>query len=259
MGHNHLRHSDFIWAIKSRDLEKIRSLIDKGVNVNYINNTCSLSALEAAVNVGSLDIANILIESKANPNIFHERSPLVIAANKGFVDIAFLLIEHGADVNADPDVDMTPLSNAVSHNCISLVEKMIAMGADVNACGDESNSALSVAVCYGHKAIYEYLAPLTSPDLQDEFVCNGFHMAAASSSIIGLEFFVSIGGDIECKDFAGSTALMTTIRLGHIYATKKLLELGACKNTQDNNGETPVSIAMEYGRPEIVDVLNCFG
>jgi uncharacterized protein len=264
--HTHSLHTQLIQAIGARDLEEVKHLIAEGVKVNYVNNTCSRTAIEKASEVGELEIVRFLIESRANVNNYYERHPLVIATDKNFIDISNLLIEAGAEVNLDPNEDLTPLSNAVYFNSIELVKKLVEAGADVNAAGDESRPALSVAGSYGHRETYEYLFPLVDPELREEFILEGFCMAGmgfaggTSSSLDGIEFLVAMGGNINGKDSQGITPLMFLTKNNHIEPIKKMIELGANPYIAGEGGKTPFSIATEEGWTEIIKLFeDCSG
>ncbi len=68
MPHTHLLHTQLIETIKAKDIEKVHDCISQGVNVNYVNNTCTSSAIEEATRVGSIEIVDLLINYKADPN-----------------------------------------------------------------------------------------------------------------------------------------------------------------------------------------------
>jgi ankyrin repeat protein len=259
--HTHLLHTQLIQAIENGDLDEVKHLISEGVKVNYANDTYSRTAIEKASEIGKLEIVRFLIESRANVNNYYERHPLVVATSKNFVDISNLLIEAGADVNTNPNEDLTPLSNAVSSNSIGLVRKLVEAGADVNAWGDESNPALSLAGCDGYREIYEYLFPLVDPELREEFILEGFCMAGTSfaggtsSSLNGIEFLVEMGGNINGKDSQGITPLMFLTKNNHIEPIKKMIELGADPHIAGKDGKTPFSIAIEEGWTEIINLF----
>ena len=46
---------------------------------------------------------------------------------------------------------------------------------------------------------------------------------------------------------------------GHVDAIRVLVELGADVNTPDNNGSTPMHIAVRKGHQDVVNLLNEYG
>jgi uncharacterized protein len=256
MMHTHLLHTQLIEAIKNQELIKVQELIAEGVKINYVNNSCSSTAMEAATDIGNIGIVNFLIRSKADPNKWYQRSPLVIATDKGFIDIANLLIDIGANVNTDPELDLTPLLCAVHLNCIQLVKKLIDAGADASAWGRESNPPLSIAGCYEYKEIYEYLSPLIDPNYYTQFTEEGLFLAVMEQSLVGIEFLVSMNVNINCKDDVGETPLISATKYRHTSSAKKLLELGADTTLKDNEGKTAFNHAVDLNYTEIIESLN---
>ena len=73
-------------------------LIQNGANVNHLDNDRH-SALESAVEGGSLDVVNALIQGSANVNHFNMYGwgPIHLAADEERADIALALIRNGCD------------------------------------------------------------------------------------------------------------------------------------------------------------------
>ncbi|BFM18403.1 hypothetical protein R50073_45860 [Maricurvus nonylphenolicus] len=105
-------------AIYGKDIELVEYLIDKGINVNYIpnaptatNSTYSLTCHHAhpivyAVEVGSNEIMNILLENGSSPDGDPSHSwgdlgiqPLILAIYKGNKEAVKSLIKHGANLD----------------------------------------------------------------------------------------------------------------------------------------------------------------
>jgi len=87
-------------AAKSGDINAVRTLLDKGADVNEKDG------------VGG--------------------TPLFWAVREGHTELAKLLIEKGADVNKGTNIGETPLYTAVSHGHTELAKLLIERGADVN-------------------------------------------------------------------------------------------------------------------------------
>ncbi|MBE9041657.1 ankyrin repeat domain-containing protein [Oscillatoriales cyanobacterium LEGE 11467] len=172
------------------------------------------------------------------------------------MNIAHLLIDYGADVNIDPDLDMTPLMLAVHLNNLQLVKKLIDRGADVNAAGKESNSPLSIAASEGYKKIYDYLLPLVNPNYINEFLEEGVWCAiTGNQSLIGIEFLASVNANLNCGYFNGDTPLIKTIIGKRFSLAKKLIEVGADVNFKTREGLTALSLAKAENHDEIVQAL----
>ena len=108
---------------------------------------------------------NMLLEAGADPNIGEKRTPLFIAVNRGQVDIARLLVNRGADPDLIAGSEReTALHEAARLGNQDMVQLLIEAGADPNALTVRMQHAYHLALFNEHSAVAEYLWPLTTPD-----------------------------------------------------------------------------------------------
>jgi ankyrin repeat protein len=112
-------------AVLEGETELVRSLIDRGVDLDY--------------------------------RYGFENTALMYASNYGYKDIVELLLRHGADVNAKNEDGSTALIWASSNGRREVVELLLRHGADVNANNNHGWSALSSASESGHMDIVQIL------------------------------------------------------------------------------------------------------
>ncbi len=122
-------------AAYNGNAEVVRLLIDKGVNVNAINEKASFSTRKTALNAAAynrhIKIVRYLIQKGADVNGPEKiSSPLDQAAGNGHAEVVRLLLKSGADVNRKGS---KPLSYATTDGSIETVKILIEAGADVNA------------------------------------------------------------------------------------------------------------------------------
>lgn len=92
--------SPLVSAAQSGDTEKVRRQLAAGANVN--ETTQGATALMAAAQGGRLEVARLLLDAKADPNVrlpFGSYTALYFAVAYGHPDIARLLLERGAVVD----------------------------------------------------------------------------------------------------------------------------------------------------------------
>jgi ankyrin repeat protein len=61
--------------------------------------------------------------------------------------------------------------------------------------------------------------------------------------------------NLERRDHSGRTALSWAVEYGHYLVVKVLLEAGADPEATNETGRTPVSVAQDYEREDLVQAL----
>jgi hypothetical protein len=153
--------------------------------VNTLTDKDGFYLLHEAALFGKKDVANFLIENKADLNVkitgidkkrYEYRNgmtPLHIALDTNHSEIAKLLIEKGADINAISSKGHTPLSIATFRCNPYLMKDLIEKGADIN-----------------HKTV------------------NGFtplHLAAQGRCETGIVYLLKVGADEDLHNKDGHT------------------------------------------------------
>ena len=129
-----------IYSAKIGDIEKVKKLIDKGVNVNAYASITNIfdrnniyTALMGAVRGGHTDIVKLLIKNGADVNLEDYISSMLNSATmKGDVDIVKMLLDAGADANKQDIFSTTALNSAASACYFDIVKMLLDAGADVN-------------------------------------------------------------------------------------------------------------------------------
>jgi len=89
---------ELLAAARKGDVAAVRSLLDKGVDVNSKSHY-GATALSFACDRGNLEMVTLLIERGADVNVkdtFYGATPISWAANNGHVEIVKLLLDKGA-------------------------------------------------------------------------------------------------------------------------------------------------------------------
>ena len=223
-------------AARAGDLEKVKSLVEEGEDVNRrAKGSGGYTPLFAAIFGGHNDVAKFLIAKGADVNAkdMAGQTPLHCACEHGNKDGAELLIAKGADVNARDYGGATPLHRIFysGRNRMDVAELLLAKGANVNV-----------------KLTDDWLTRLTP-----------LHFAVESghTKIVGL--FIAKGADINAPKTDGQTPLHIACKFGHKDVAELLVDKGADVNTKDNKGRTALSLAKEQGHEEIVELLRKHG
>ena len=134
---NHYYLPTILYAVKADSLEAAKFLIEEGAQAQYIDGLTSESLLHIAVKNRDKEMVKLLIDNGAYINYRKqcngEQTPIDYAIETGDLEMVKLLIEKGADINIKTRCCKTLLHTAVEENQKELVEFLILKGFDVNA------------------------------------------------------------------------------------------------------------------------------
>ena len=228
--------------------------IKHGADVN-VQNTNGSTPLAEAARTGSKDACKRLLELGADTNIKNKYglTPLSLAADKGYTEICKLLIEHGADIYIKDDEGNTLLHRAIHDKNIELCKLLIEHRADTNIKNNEGTTPLHFAMERGSidicKLLFEHNAHV---NIKNNEGIPALTMATIKGHIDICKLLIDHGADINAQiDNTGLTALHYTAIVSNNHKSndicRLLLERGAKVNIKDNNGETPLNIAVKLG------------
>lgn len=195
MSENDMRKltDEFYEAIRFDEIEKVRTMIEDGFNVNR-KNKLGASALGFCATFGRLEIAKLLVEKGANVNLREgsfDAPPLFSAISQSYLNIASFLIEKGTDLDKQDNRGYTVLMMSIMNGHYDLAKKLIRKGANVNLRDNKGETALMFAVRY---------------EKTEEI----------------MESLIEAGADVNLKNYDGKTAIMLAEYLG-IREKRKLI------------------------------------
>jgi len=239
-------------AAADGDIEKVKSLISKGEDVNAKDEQ-GLTPLHQAVSYGHRDVAELLIANDADVNAKNERriTPLHKAAGAGFKDIAELLIDNGADVNAKDVLQFTPLHSAAMKGDNKTIELLLSKGADINAKNKRGKTPLFEAMlstAAGRKEVVELLVAKGAK-------VPALHLAAYMGDMEKIKKCLQDGIDINSQEDVGSTALHAAASSDKKEIVEFLISKGAKVDAKDVIGWTPLLYAATQNYEDIADLL----
>lgn len=174
------------------------------------------------------------------------------------------ILETKSDINHRDD-GYTILMRLSLTDRVDLVKLAVDVGADVNAVSNDNSFALYEAARSGRQEIYDYLAPLTSPELveiaagalpkgliyrqrQNNRAVEAFVKAALFGDIDAVYTAISQSIDINAISSNGEAALHKAIRNNQLLIVQILLKAGANPNLKEEGGleYPPLMIALRY-------------
>lgn len=227
-------------AAKENDLETVRALLAKRVNVNEVARDGSTAILWAVHN-SNLQMTRALVAAGAYLHTINRYgvTPLLEASRTGDTPMIAELLKAGADVRKSnhPEGE-TPLMAAARTGKLDAVELLLKAGSDPNAADIYQNqTALMRAAEEGHvQVVNALLAAKADPNAKG-------HVSQLTTR--------------KNADHAtgGFTALMFAARDGHDGVVRALVEGGADLKATNGDGVTATSIAIVNDRFDLAKTL----
>jgi len=264
-------------AAMEGDIEKVRSLITEGADVNARDKKRE-TPLYLAIQSGHTDVAQLLIDKGADVDAKGGRwwTPLHLAARFGHTDIVRVLVDKGANVNAAGGGGWTPLLLAVRFGNTDVAELLIDKGADMYARTNQEMTPLLFAILHNRKDIEKLLidkgAQLDifaetirgNPNAVSTFLKNDpclvnveqgkftpLHWAAYGGHIEAAKVLIAKGADVNAgSEYA--VPLYWAVRKNHPNFIRLLVDEGADVNAKDMYDRTVLHWAVT---PAVVELL----
>jgi ankyrin repeat protein len=233
-------------AVKSGDKETLKSLLQKGANVNATEGD-GATALHWASYRDDIESADLLIRAGAKVNAANDlgATPLWAACQNGSEAMVRRLLAAGANPNAKLSLGETPLMMAARVGNPAVAELLLNKGADANARAARGQTALMWAVAEEHPDVVKVLLGHHA-DVSARSDAWTDVMAVAPHGYLGYNRAVPHGND---------TALLFAARVGDLASTKLLVAAGANLNDADAWGITVTELAAHSGFADVVEFL----
>ncbi|MFH1116583.1 MAG: ankyrin repeat domain-containing protein [Pseudomonadota bacterium] len=185
------------------------------------------------------------------------RKPLGFAAMIRNRSLVRLLLDHGADPNQTFNEEDPPpaLWWAALHGDVGIAELLIDKGANVDGVG--SRFPLMAASRNGHLEMARLLVEKGALVNARNVHGTPLSFAAEADRLEVMRFLLEKGANVDGKDdrYYRWTPLMRAAAAGKVEAVKLLLEKGADPHFKDTRGDSPRSIAIERGHPNVAELL----
>jgi ankyrin repeat protein len=260
-------------------------LFNRGFKVNDRDEN-GATPLLFAVEHGCEDTVDYLLQAGADPNIvtkaasstlrtkvFQEKDfhfyrsdyhinnwiisgvgPLARAALRGQVPLIEKLVAKGARLEAADELGNTPLHLAVMGNSYFAVEALLKAGAPILVANCDGLTPLELAEKKGFfqiaRSIWQKVPLQFTHDPTDVTSANdekfALHAAVKEKRFHDLRWIVRRGAKIDELDDDGRTPLWLAVEAGSPLMVRILLELGASVNVSGPDGQSPWLKAFEY-------------
>jgi ankyrin repeat protein len=266
---NREEHSEsaLVAAIEASDVDSVKVLLRHGMDPNqpgWSKLRRTAPPLRIAVGVGSLPIAQALLQAGADPNAVVDArySLLSIAAAYGSAEVVKLLMERGARPQGSGSAADDPLTMACFHGRLQVVELLLDAGLDMyhetawerptyihEPIGRKQHSLITTVTPFAAAAMGgwgEVMQLLIDRGLdvnrQTRQGVRQGDLALIRSRQEMLPVLIEMGFDINARDESGRTALIWAVQTQRTDDAQRLLAFGADPTVPNALGQTPVQL-----------------
>jgi cytohesin len=215
-----------LWsACESRSLPLVKAVVENGADLKAVNAEHK-SVLWAAVSYDSVPIVNYLIERGVDPKALQDDGQTLLWAAQTR-PMAELLIAAGVDPKHKDINGDTALHQACRHSHLEVTELLLDKGLDIEAKGHWDMRPLHIAA-----------STLTGDP----------------RPVVNL--LLRRGADIDSRGFHGHTAIHECALYNRLEMADLLLARNAEPDLKDDEGRTPMDVALLAGKVERVELIN---
>ncbi|XP_059147650.1 ankyrin repeat domain-containing protein 50-like [Physella acuta] len=241
-------------ACKSGHIRIVELLIQSGCDLHHLNKKGD-SPLLFAIVYGHDKILELLLKHGADIDVINNSGgyAVMIACEKGHDKIIELLIKYGASLTFFDIEGNNALMNACKSGHLRIVELLIQSGCDLNHVNKKGDSAILIAFKKGHDNILDLLLK-NNVDVKPRglgAVLAAYKRGNYKKIELQREYSAYLGN----TNIDESNILMRASRNGHFEIIDYLIKAGVDVNHPNTLGYCPLTIAIEHGFTQIVELL----
>ena len=227
-----------------------RLLIEHGANVEHQTFNTLDTALSKAAQFGSLEAAQVLIESGAALDTKNQKgnTALFEAAARNNPEVLKLLIESGSALDGEDDKGDTVLMTTVNAGHIECLQILIEAGATSSASQRVWELALLLAAGKGNVACLSLLLPKSQPDVRNDEGMTALMLAVSEGHKECARLLLEAKAAVDLSDDLDRTALHYAAKDRQAECMRLLLDHGASHSLRDRDGRTPFLLLAAEGK-----------
>ncbi len=242
-------NEEFDDAILASDMQRVAFLIDKGVDVNKVNEQGD-RPINIAVLQKDPDLVKFLLDHHADPNARGSdgMTPVLDAVAQDDVPTLKALIARGADLESRTSDGATPLAFAIANDDMKAALALIDAGAKLNT--KSTTLGLTPLMVAAGREPYEVSISGQRHELEhlslDPHYPDALQVARA---------LITHGADVNAVSTSGVTALMLAAAHDNTPIVGLLLQSGADAAKKSPEGKTALDFATENGNDTVVSLI----
>ena len=240
-------------ACKTGQSETVRFLLETGADVNIAKPNGNSCLHEAVYGHCSSETLHKIIQKGVNVNDVNNKSEtaLIVACYKAQAEPVKLLLENGVNPNISDDYDYTSLHAAVYGCCTNVtLQDIITHEVHLNDQNNNGETAVMLACLYRQQdSVRVLLEAGSGPNIPNDNGDTCLHavvMRGCSKKII--QALIDHGADVNATSRKHETALLGACFMKNEHAINTLLNAGADPNIADDTyGDTCLHMAVVQG------------
>lgn len=246
-------------AARNGHTEAVRVLLDHGSDIHAVAHRRN-TALQHAVAGNHLDMLELLLGRGASEAAKDVADALAISVSLTLVQAAEFLIANGANVNETRYGFDTRgfLHSAAQGGNLVMIELLLRHGANISARALNGKTPLLYAIDADQPAAVEALlaagADIEEPH-GDDYGCRPLGFAACRGHDEVVRILLDYGADMEARNNADATAVVSLATEGHVSTMQLLLERGADARSRTSSGYNALEAATCDDDIEMVRLL----
>ena len=270
-------------AVAAGDIPILQTLAEQGADINAQNRNGTTPLISAAKNLhgGALTIllshgasveltdhggytalcyaawrgllVNDLLNHNANVNVksLFGFTPLLLATEEGHCHVVQELLAHGADINAYNRFKNTALHYAVNTGNVDMVSILLENGINIKIANNEGKTAFRLI--NRHNILLKILEKGVLPDNPGQF--GLLHSAAENGFLKEICTMLENEVDVDVKDDNGYTPLMLAANKGRVDVVELFYRHRADVNVHSNRGWTSIMLATKNNDRKMISLL----
>ena len=240
------------------DVNIFKLLLEKAEDKNpTLGRDSNWTLLHDLAGKGNFEMCRLMVkavEDKSPCNV-DGSTPYHIAAYFGHKEVCRFLMEYHMDKNPKNHLGETPLYLASLNGHFEVCELLMEMCVDKNHMDESVRTPLHIACFSGHEEIVGlFIANIADKNLRDNMGQKTPLLSAIEGGNLNVCKLLIEGYkvDVNISDNYGMTPLHLASKLGHLEICRFLCKFVLNSNTVDNNGKTPLDLAISEQKWEIV-------
>uniref|UniRef100_A0A7S3D8B8 Uncharacterized protein n=1 Tax=Palpitomonas bilix TaxID=652834 RepID=A0A7S3D8B8_9EUKA len=244
------KYHPLVICAETRNTEMARFLIEQGIQVTSV--TGPVQPLASACAFDNPELIDLFLAEGADPNgdCIAGQNALFAAAASGNVGVVTKLIDHGAHADGHLGSGL-PLSMAIQNGHFDVVRCLVTKGAKVNV----PSQPLLLAIDKGHSDMVLFLLEAGAhPNLSNGKKQSALYKASLRGDTSVVEALLSKGASVNEWD-GDCSPVTAAAQRGHDDVLRRLVCAGADVNLSDDQGVTPLHVAVENSRVSCTKLL----